>query len=253
MKKEQPTGHVNKLHLIYIIICLSVVIVAILTIAIWSKEDASTGLNNAATASSIVLAVVAIVMTIVDVAGQRKTVADLKDTAETLGKNLEQANEGIVQIGALKDELLNSMNALQKNYDEITQGISSIQQKYESEDVDKGDELIEDLEQIKYKIINPADLQPVKFVRRSSGYFQAVSRYQDMLDEKNIKSFEIRQRIREVLRDGKEHSISELMGDPGIQFLKTSTSDLKQELKGLELENVINNNDSKYSLRVKTE
>ncbi|MED4172359.1 hypothetical protein P4631_07840 [Halalkalibacterium halodurans] len=122
--------YVNKLHLIYMIIILTVVILALLTITVWPNVEVGIALNNAATASSIVLAVVAIVISLVDVAGQRNTVLDLKETAQTFDENLQRVNQGILEINELKAELLQAMNSMQETNKGITKEIASLKEKY---------------------------------------------------------------------------------------------------------------------------
>lgn len=150
----EPKGYVNKLHLIYVTICLVITIIGILVISIWHQEKTSIGLNNAATAASIVLAVVAIVITLVDVAGQRNTVADLKETAEKLSDNLSEVNESISEIRGLKTELMDSMAIMLKSSEETSRGIISLKEKYskieaETPNSQSNKSIVNDLEELR--------------------------------------------------------------------------------------------------------
>lgn len=231
MTKDNPKGYVNKLHLIYIIICMVIVILAILGITIWDKEDAGIGLNNAATASSIVLAVVAIVMTIVDIAGQRKTVSDLRDTAETLEENLVQTNKSLETVSSLENQLVETMERILKSHQELQQGISKIQQSFEPGEVIDKEKLVTQLELLKNKtVVLPSHI-----------------RVKNNYDEN--KKHLIWAEIQLLLGSGREYSIAEIMKYGSVSSYGISRSLLKNVLNTLVNEGRILNNNGKYSLK----
>ncbi|MGM8213555.1 hypothetical protein ACLIBH_12330 [Virgibacillus sp. W0430] len=100
-------------HYFYIMIILSMIIIFLLAVDYWDLDNAGMILNNIATATSIVLAVLAIIITLVDVAGQKEGVSDLKeavrevkDTLETAKQiNIDNKNE-MRKIADLREELL---------------------------------------------------------------------------------------------------------------------------------------------------
>ncbi|PIH60411.1 hypothetical protein [Paenibacillus sp. LK1] len=231
MENQNPKGYVNKLHFIYIIICLALVILAILAITIWNKEDAGVELNNAATASSIVLAVVAIVMTIVDIAGQRSTISDLKETAETLDSNLIQTNKSLQTLSELQDRLLETMDSISKSQEDLKENISKLQKSYENEGPIDREKLNSELKLLKDKVV---------FLPNN---YTIPSFYSSEL--KGITN--LRERIRYVLHGGRELSIAEMMEEPSIVSLDITRSELKNELRRLEREGVLNNNNGRYS------
>lgn len=232
---KAPKGYVNKLHFIYIIICLVIVILAILAYTVWDNETAGVGLNNAATASSIVLAVVAIVMTIVDIAGQRKTVSDLRDTAETLEENLIQTNKSLETVSELENQLISSMDTIQKSHQELLRGISRIQKAYGTEDKIDNGKLLEDLEYLKENIIYTQSVGPIS--RKWPNY--------------QGSSLQIRERIRIALQTGKEFTIPEILDSPAVSSLGISRSALKNELTRLVEEGLVLNNNGKYGIKIR--
>ena len=230
-QNQNPKGYVNKLHFIYIIVCLTLVILGILAITIWDKEDAGIGLNNAATASSIVLAVVAIVMTIVDIAGQRSTISDLKDTAETLESNLNQTNDSLQTLSELQNQLLKTMDSISKSQEDLKDYISKLEKTYENEGPIDREKLNSELKSLKEKVV---------FLPNN---YTIPSFYSSEL--KGITN--LRERIRYVLHGVEELSIAEMMKDPSIASLDITRSELKNELRRLEREGVLNNNNGRYS------
>ncbi|WP_456289711.1 hypothetical protein M1D70_09320 [Paenibacillus sp. AK002] len=235
---KTPKGYINKLHFIYIIICLVIVILAILAYTIWDNEAAGVGLNNAATASSIVLAVVAIVMTIVDIAGQRKTVSDLRDTAETLEENLIQTNKSLETVATLENQLTETMESILKSQQELQHGISKIQHSFGSGEAIDKEKLVDQLELLKNKaVIIPS-------------HVRVVNRQNDINEYKN--RFEIRDRILLVLKTRKEFSITELLESPAVSSLGIKRSALKNELTRLVEQGIVQNNNGRYGLKKRT-
>ena len=97
-KPEWTEGYVNKHHLIYLLSIAAGIIVALLSLLFADSVYAGSMLSFAATLSSILLAVIAIIITLIDVAGQRNNILDVKTSVEDL-KNVR------TEIVALIDEL----------------------------------------------------------------------------------------------------------------------------------------------------
>ncbi|OIJ09420.1 hypothetical protein BKP35_16325 [Anaerobacillus arseniciselenatis] len=74
----------EKKDFIYVIAICIITLIFVIGNFYWRTESSGTTLNNVATGISIVLAVVAIVITLVNVAGQRNGILEIKDTAEKL-------------------------------------------------------------------------------------------------------------------------------------------------------------------------
>ncbi|MCY8917475.1 hypothetical protein MOE20_04090 [Bacillus atrophaeus] len=73
MKKQ-----VSTVHLYYLIIVATLLISFIAILAFGKNPAAGDQMNVAATVTSIILAVIAIIMTLVDVAGQRQSINRVK-------------------------------------------------------------------------------------------------------------------------------------------------------------------------------
>ncbi|WP_226619861.1 hypothetical protein [Cytobacillus firmus] len=150
---------INQLHLIYPLIIAAISMISLATFYYGGGSKAGEMVSFASTLSSIILSVIAIIMTIVDVAGQRNTVADLKETAEQLDKNLTKVNYGIQEINDLKDELLGSMGNIMNSNTEVLDQIVELKQKYIKSDKEnasqvdeKYEEFIKDLDKLNNKI-----------------------------------------------------------------------------------------------------
>jgi cell shape-determining protein MreC len=107
MKEQVRTG-----HLVYIIIAI-IILSFFLVIAFGGSERASTTMDTASTVSSLILSVIAIVLSLIDVAGQRQSVIDLKETAESLAVSnthaqnlLEEVTQRLEDIDTLRDILI---------------------------------------------------------------------------------------------------------------------------------------------------
>lgn len=135
MSKNNKPVLINRLHLIYLLIIAAVIILSVLAINHWSGNNASVALSNWATASSIVLAVVAIVMTIVDVAGQRNNILDLKETSEMLKNNLNKIEEQVVEIDGIRETLLNSMGQVFESNEKLRSDFKQFLEKVKTEDL----------------------------------------------------------------------------------------------------------------------
>lgn len=111
-------GYVRVSHLVYLIIIAVIILSFFLVIAFGGLENASTMLGTASTVSSLILSVIAILMSLVDVAGQRQQIVDLKETSEQLALSNDKSNEmiknlmiKIEEITLLKDTLSGQINA----------------------------------------------------------------------------------------------------------------------------------------------
>lgn len=136
---------VGIVHLVYSIIISLIVITFISILAFGASPDAGNQMNVAATAVSIILAVIAIIMTLVDVAGQRQSIIDLKETAENLNESNEMAQKmiqkSIDSVEAFKDSKEALLEAVSQFKDETIQSV-----KEYGGDTQKLDDRIKELE-----------------------------------------------------------------------------------------------------------
>lgn len=83
-KHRWADGYVDKRHLIYLLSIAGGIIVVLLSIMFSESVYAGAMLSFAATLSSILLAVIAIIITLIDVAGQRSNIFDVKNSVDQL-------------------------------------------------------------------------------------------------------------------------------------------------------------------------
>lgn len=98
-------GYVRVSHLVYLIIIAVIILSFFLVIAFGGLENASTMLGTASTVSSLILSVIAILMSLVDVAGQRQQIVDLKETSEQLALSNQSSHELIENLMTKIDEI----------------------------------------------------------------------------------------------------------------------------------------------------
>jgi len=134
--EKNKKGYIRVGHLVYIIIIAVIVLAFFLVFALGDRETASTTIGTASTVSSLILSVIAIVMTLIDVAGQRQSMLDLKETADKLQKSNESAS-------VLTEKLMEKMIELQEMKEQMLEAVT------ESADWRKG--LVEDIKGLKHK------------------------------------------------------------------------------------------------------
>lgn len=130
-------GYVNKYHLIYSLSILTMIIILLISFIFKSSENAGAMLGFAATLSSILLAIIAITITLIDVAGQRSNVLDVKNSVEEL-KNVSNDITVIVEEFEVRNKLRD---------EEIFAFISQIN-KYNETNSKKFDDITNKLDQI---------------------------------------------------------------------------------------------------------
>lgn len=92
--KGWKDGYVSKHHLIYLLAIAGIIIVLLLSLLFQDSIYAGAMLSFAATLSSILLAVIAIIITLLDVAGQRSNILDVKTSVD----QLKEVTEDITSI-----------------------------------------------------------------------------------------------------------------------------------------------------------
>lgn len=131
-------------HFVYTSIIALLVITFTLVLAFGDNKDAGNQVNVMATGISIILAVIAILMTLVDVAGQRQSIIDIKETAEKLKKSQEFSHDNITELlktvkelDELKLVVTNTANDYKNYTHKIINDFVSKQQGIPKEQVDE--------------------------------------------------------------------------------------------------------------------
>lgn len=113
-------------HFVYVCIIALLIISFVLVFAFGGNQDAGNQVNVMATGISIILAVIAIFMTLVDVAGQRQSIIDIKETAEKLAEsqtisqeNIQKSIETINELVDFRKELLKSVTEYKEGTEEL--------------------------------------------------------------------------------------------------------------------------------------
>ncbi|MEK5310856.1 hypothetical protein [Bacillus sp. FSL R5-0439] len=134
LKREWGFMVINKKigigHFVYNIIIALLIITFTLVLAFGSDKDAGNQVNVMATGISIILAVIAILMTLVDVAGQRQSIVDIRETAEKLAESqsvsqdtIQKLKETLEELIDFRQELLKSVSDYRNGTEELIQGL----------------------------------------------------------------------------------------------------------------------------------
>lgn len=111
-----------KLHFMYVVIILVLVNVMVGAFLLFGKKNALAHLSSAGTLLSIVLAIVAILITLWDVAGQKSNVLDVKNSVEDLKGVTGEITDIIRQFEETnrerESELITLINQFNENYKE---------------------------------------------------------------------------------------------------------------------------------------
>lgn len=131
MNKEIKQTKMNT-WLIASLLFLSLIFLILFAFTAYLKDTAWIFLGFAGTALSLVLSVIAIVITLVDVAGQKQQVADISESAKKLRIVIdEQKNEN----KNLKQELLNRLNKESiVDLTEIKESLNNVAKNIQSDD-----------------------------------------------------------------------------------------------------------------------
>lgn len=113
-------------HFVYACIIALLIILFIAVFAFGGNQDAGNQVNVMATGISIILAVIAILMTLVDVAGQRQSIIDIKETAEKLAESqtisqetVQKSIETLNELADFRKELLKSVSDYRNGTEEL--------------------------------------------------------------------------------------------------------------------------------------
>ncbi|MCY7617510.1 hypothetical protein MH116_06425 [Bacillus pumilus] len=192
-------------HFVYACIIALLIILFISVFAFGGNEDAGNQVNVMATGISIILAVIAILMTLVDVAGQRQSIIDIKETAEKLAKSQSISQETIKKSIEALDELVDFRKELLKSVSDYKNGT---------------EELIHQLFEKGEQSISKEELQELlnKFNKKTSDLESKVQKistveYTENIRKQNtIKTFKqwIRSRYRDESKVDSDHFFDEV-------------------------------------------
>lgn len=112
-------GYINTYHLYYLLGIASIIIILLTSFIFKSSEYAGSMLAFAATLSSVLLAVIAIIITLIDVSGQKQNVFDMK-------KEIEKLSEIVNRSSSFSKELDRGLTKVENRYQENSKLLSSL-------------------------------------------------------------------------------------------------------------------------------
>lgn len=160
-------------HLVYIIIIFIIVLSFFLVIAFGGLDNAGTMMGTASTVASLILSVIAIVLSLIDVAGQRQSMVDLRETAEKLYESNESAAN-------LIQELTGKMEELQEMKNQMVAAVA------ESEEWRRG--LVDNIKDLKQKgVPNSNDLEDLYKKAINKKYVVDLEKLVSAINQKNYR------------------------------------------------------------------
>jgi hypothetical protein len=149
----------------YLLAILLIILIAMITIVYGDKDQAGKSLGYASTAISIVLAIVAIIMQIVDIGGQRKGITELNITIDKIEKSQESLKELIESttsqlddVSNLKDELIKTMSTTDDSIKTLKEELLQLMENAKKDENNKvnAEEIEKVLTSFRFKNINNA-------------------------------------------------------------------------------------------------
>ncbi|MFC2948132.1 hypothetical protein [Virgibacillus sediminis] len=128
-KEYLKKGYVKTYHLYYLLGIAAIIITLLTSFIFKSSEYAGSMLAFAATLSSVLLAVIAIIITLIDVSGQKQNVYDMK-------KEIEKLSEIVNKSSSFSKELEMGLTKIEKRYQENTDLLSSLYKLVEDSKLD---------------------------------------------------------------------------------------------------------------------
>lgn len=149
MSQSTNKGNLG-IHLKYCITIFIVVNCIVGGLALYNQKLAIAGLSNAGLLLSIVLAVIAILITLWDVAGQRNTVSTIISVTQSLDNaskdiinNVDSFKSAVERVLEMKDKLEGTMESIKISVEEL---------EYKIEQNDKPEIIKKELQEFKNKI-----------------------------------------------------------------------------------------------------
>lgn len=149
MNLNSKNKYIRKSHFIWLSIVFLISIIFIGVLALGDSERAGENLNFAATATSIVLAVIAIVYTLVDSATHKQSMYDLKKVTEDMEKSVVKTQSILRRTINTSEKHLESLiemkDELKLHYEE---SVSNLREEIKKTIVQKEKITIEELDKI---------------------------------------------------------------------------------------------------------
>ncbi|ETT60120.1 hypothetical protein MHI43_01480 [Paenibacillus sp. FSL H8-0457] len=108
-QKPSKMMPVREFWFLFVISLLILVTINVLAVLFGTDKTAGAVLNFTATAISIVLAVIAILITLLDIAGQKNSVHQLAELSQELQSSSDNIKDRINEVAELKNEFLKSI------------------------------------------------------------------------------------------------------------------------------------------------
>lgn len=138
--KEEEIKRV-KLHFKYTASILFGISILIVALVFYDKDVASTYLTYAGTTLSIVLSVIAILITLIDVAGQKKQVYEIYNTSEELKSLIENHRVATNNMEKLMTSQQESLELYQKNIEKVDNVIRELMNSLYNEKIESNSEV----------------------------------------------------------------------------------------------------------------
>ena len=123
---------INKLHFIYIVCILGVAILLLLATILLDYTETVATLSNSGILLSIVLAIVAILITLWDVAGQKNALGDIREQINSIKEITDDIKESAELSKELVAELQDFDSRFGVNFDPIKEMLDSISNEIKS-------------------------------------------------------------------------------------------------------------------------
>ncbi|MFD2172391.1 hypothetical protein [Tumebacillus lipolyticus] len=144
MSKSREQKMIPRRDFIWMCVVFSLVLASVLIWTMGDSDNAGKYLSFAATVVSIVLAVIAIIMPLIDSAGQKQNISQMRDTVEDLEKFAAGLQSTLEQSATLLASVSNLRIELQEKMDEHSDSLQLIAEK-----IDRGLSASEDKEKAK--------------------------------------------------------------------------------------------------------
>ncbi|MGD6847270.1 hypothetical protein [Rossellomorea aquimaris] len=144
--KDSRVKNIGIVHLIYLGILSLLVIVLLVSYIFSGSEYAGALLNFGATLSSILLAVIAIIITLIDVAGQRSNIFDVKNSVEELkgvAQNFSNLQEEYIKNNEIIRQQISDLIKKQNELNTLTSTLSTLIE--DSQNNEDKDEVVQEL------------------------------------------------------------------------------------------------------------
>ncbi|OXS60307.1 hypothetical protein B1A99_07660 [Cohnella sp. CIP 111063] len=132
---------VREFWFLFVISLLILVTINVLAVLFGTDKTAGAVLNFTATAISIVLAIIAILITLLDIAGQKNSVHQLAELSQELQNSSDNIKERINEVAELKNEFVKSITENEAFRKEIISQLEELKKDMNPSKYKKDDEI----------------------------------------------------------------------------------------------------------------